>query len=163
MKKFKWKSVQVKALLGAAIAVAAVSSEGAAITYNFDLTGLSPSPVYDAIVLNYVYFSTPTTIFCSVFDELDLGGSSINGCAQSDSNPITYNTPGMMDGIFSLRFATDAITSQPSVYGIKHGVKTDILLANGRTIPQSSVPEPVSLALVGMALAAASLARRRKA
>ncbi len=160
---------------------------------NFDMTSLSPAPIYDTVVLESVIttdmeLASGGSIWCSVYDGLDLSGGAINGCAGGSEtdrpgDPNIYSNPiltggiddaildglndGILDGIFSLDVRVSGFFTSytPQVYGIVNGIQTDILVGNtvfAEQPPPDQVPTPATIPLVALGWAALGFSRRRK-
>ncbi len=159
------KSIQRLVLSGlrtAIPALALVLAHGAthAAIYNFDLTQLTPGPVFDSVELSY-QLDPLLGVSCQVHADLNLTGGFVNGCAGNGTIDYFYTDAEMMDGIFSIALTpTNGLPpSNLFAVGIRDGIRTAPLVL---IPPVGTVPEPATVALVGIALAGVALSRRRK-
>ena len=128
---------------------------------NFNMSTLSPVPSYDSVVLDLNLSGEYGGVTCMIYGGLNLTGGFVDGCALP--TPMTFTKAGILDGTFSLFFSSVdyMVDGLPFVVGIKNGVKTAMLFADGSV--RTSVPEPGLLGLLCCGLAALGVRRSRRA
>lgn len=169
------------ALTLAGAAQALVITSGQTFVFNVDLTGLDPRAPFDAVRLlptlanpltpadhaEIAVFAEPDAVDSVIgFRITDFGTPLIEGHVQDGRNRA-----GVMDGIFSLTVQVlsgeidlDLGVEGLQVIGPNEFIATPVVRPEGRLVgegeePPSAVPEPASLALAGLALAALSRSR----
>ena len=140
-------------------------SAGDVLTFNFDFvaSGVVPAPPYPLVQfdtgLGFGTVQPGEEANWTAFSELDGGGSTI----------FTHNSPSILstllaegDGVFSIVLSVMAgsFTVEPLAYGFANN--TLVTDAVAPTVVVAAAPEPATLALFGVGLAAAVTARRRR-
>lgn len=129
--------------------------------FNVDMTGLTPQPTYDQIVLSYSLVGN-TNIGCSLWGKPNKDISSFVGGCAGQTILETYTHPDLLDGIFSISFSFDhsaAHLATPfQIIGITDGNRTAPLVI----LDVNQVPEPGALALLAAALMGLGFAFRTR-
>jgi hypothetical protein len=121
--------------------------------------------VSDTIIVGYenlgtTFEGTPISQF-RVQMESDVDGVPLPGCS-SFSNCITVPETGNFQDITAAAFATMSIPFGPLGVPVPEGFTLLVRSELDAPTPGNPVPEPASLALLGMGFAAMSVLRRRK-
>ena len=154
---YSFRKSAVATLIAASLSLFSVQAS-AYYLFNVDMTSLSPSPVYDSVILDYKIAGN-TFVGCSMYGEHNLV-SFVDGCAGTDFH-YAYTQAAITDGIFSfvLSYEEFAFLVEPiKVVGVKNGVSTAALIL----LDVSTVPEPATLGLLGTALAGLVVVRRSR-
>jgi hypothetical protein len=164
----RWATCATLILLSYALPQAEASpitvSAGETLTFNFDLSGAVPPPPYDVVSFNTGLvigsFDAGTDIGTwQGFTELD-GAGTLWTTASLDLSGVGTFDPGVInDGIFSVVLSVTAgsITIDPSANANVGPLNTGPVAPLPR-----SIPEPATIALLGIGLAGLVLRRRRE-
>lgn len=135
------------------------------LIFNFDFTGVTPSPPYPFIAVDYPYtgLDAGEEIWADVFDELNGGGSRsffVSG-AVGFGLPSTTN-PGVTDGMFSVGFhitgGTALLVDAPTAYAASAGVRVTPLVVG--QLAGAQLLEPGVLVLLLTVLCALGVTNR---
>ena len=139
---------------------------GDSALWNFDLTGTTPPPLFNSVIL--FTNATPSTIpdfppgTYSLFSDLD-GAGDLIGTADSNLFSIEGPSPGWIDGLFSLHLALDTGTGSMSLEPYARGTTSAGETADVYgVVVDAAVPEPATLALFGIGLAGMGFARKKR-
>lgn len=137
---------------------------GDSYTFNFDLTSATPAPPYDRVQLSWNF--DPDTIFndgetdsgtIALFGGLNATGSTISWADDfwSDGSFGTgLSTPdsALLDGRFSVVFTGVEGTAELSMLPVASGRKDNTWSDDIPGVLATSVPEPATIALIGLGL-----------
>jgi hypothetical protein len=137
------------------------------VFFNFDLTGLSPGPVYDEIVIytNITNIDGDELGTWNFYDEFGPPPGTFVGGGALLSDPLVFSAAGVNDGIFSLQLVLfntsgSSLTVDPYAVGVIH-VPGAPDITTDRTPP---VPLPGALVLMATGLGMlGTMVKRRKA
>lgn len=132
-------------------------AQGSSVIINFDFSGQTPQPPYPNVSVDFLYdgiFGDGQTDNGSInfFSDLNGGGVGIATYSWSDSSTLwSFASPQFTDGKFSVVFSSIdgdmTISSATAAGSLITGQRVIITGSVG-----NSVPEPGSLALMGLAL-----------
>lgn len=165
----------VVALASGGLALAPSGPTSAALSlstqqiFNFDFTDPAQppggEPPYDSVLLQVFLSGATGSLALEIFPDLNGGGSSSTlGPYAVGSVPVAYgfglSQPGVLDGKFSVGLQSSTLLlDQVTAGACKDGCNFETGPIAGRLV---SVPEPGSLALIGIAVAGFAAARRKR-
>jgi len=154
-----------------ASASTALSSEA---IFNFDFTNPPDflAPPYTNMLLDFTFGGSTGSITFEFYDGLDGSGTATSLTIPSETtgfHVFDRTDPGLLDGIFSVGLQSNSLTLDSftaSGVACLPGVPGEITPCSGtppRTgiLSTSSVPEPATLALLGIAIAGLAATRRK--
>jgi hypothetical protein len=164
--------------MGIAPVQAVTLNTGGTATYNFDFTGHSPAPPFGLAVNTFFGLTGVDAGDAATFRWFDgLGGTGAHiktdvddplsdyvGPFGSEEGEFSFNSQdGIRDGVFSVVVTADhgAFNIESALAGGLNGPGLFILDVSGTLVGVTNVPEPTSLALLGGALVATMVLRRR--
>ncbi|PKO26290.1 MAG: hypothetical protein CVU32_03700 [Betaproteobacteria bacterium HGW-Betaproteobacteria-5] len=158
------------ALLGisqsAQASIVASVLQGSSVILNFDFTGQTPPPPYTSVSVDWsldgVLNDVQTDIgIITIFSELNGTGSILNTGSWDDTSYWSgQGNPSFNDGVFSMVFSSvegDMNIASATAMATSSEGRVSISPTVG-----GSIPEPTSIALVGLGLAGLGWGRKRR-
>lgn len=149
-----------------ASASTSLSSE---VIFNFDFTNppAFPAPPYTNMLLDFVFGGSTGSITFEFYDGLDGSGTatSLTISETTGFHELNRTDAGLLDGIFSVGLQSNSLTldsfSARGCDGCINGEAAEITPPRAGILSTPSVPEPATLALVGIAIAGLAATRRK--
>jgi hypothetical protein len=156
-------------LAGQQTASASTSLSSEAI-FNFDFTNPPDflAPPYTNMLLDFTFGGSTGSITFEFYDGLDGSGTATSLTIPSETtgfHQLNRTDPGLLDGIFSVGLQSNSLTLDSFVAvgcdGCSPGETAAITLPRTGILSTPSVPEPGTLALLGIAIAGLAATRRK--
>lgn len=140
----------------AATPIAVFAGDVVVLNYDFAAAGVTPTPPYPRVrwELRVSDFAVGDSGFVEIFSDVNLQGGTLTS---GIFGGFDASAPGIADGRFSVRFeaTSGAFTIDPAAFALdanENRITADVFA--------TTVPEPATLGLFGIALAALGCRRR---